>query len=83
MQRQRLRFVCRAFTELPAQSKIATDCLESICTGSASDLKLLFACVLEAQKVGDHPQVLLTLRRVIEMDGYGLVRELHLPALLR
>ncbi|KAL6717482.1 sporulation-specific protein 22 [Lecanora helva] len=62
---------------------LATECLDAICTASAKDATLLYACVLEAQQSGDQVQVVHTLQRVLTKYGYSAPNEVHLPALLR
>ena len=64
-------------------TELARDCLETIYEASTKDDTLLYACVLEAQKVGDHSQSIASLQRVLEKYSYSAPPEIHLPALLR
>ncbi|KAL8812532.1 MAG: hypothetical protein Q9200_000967 [Gallowayella weberi] len=62
---------------------LAAGCLDSISQESMADTTLLYACVLEAQKMGDRLQVIRALSRVLETTGYKATSGLCLPALLR
>jgi hypothetical protein len=44
---------------------------------------LLYACVMDAQAVGDKRQAIHALERVIEKYNYTAPTGIHLPALLR
>lgn len=61
----------------------ATECLDTISHGSTKDATLLYACVLEAQQIGDQPQIVAALQRVLQKYDYNAPAEVHLPALLR
>ncbi|KAL8799678.1 MAG: hypothetical protein Q9182_005717 [Xanthomendoza sp. 2 TL-2023] len=50
---------------------------------SMTDTTLLYACVLEAQKMGDRLQVIRALSKVLETTGYKATSGLCLPTLLR
>ena len=63
--------------------EMATECLDSICKASTKDATILYACVLEAQKTGDHAQSIAALQRVLHKYNYGAPDGVHLPALLR
>ena len=62
---------------------MATECLDSICKATTKDATILYACVLEAQKTGDHGQSIAALQRVLQKYNYGAPDGVHLPALLR
>ena len=62
---------------------VATDCLDSVCSGSSKDATILYACVLEAQQAGNQRQAATALQRVSEKYDYKTPRGVHLPALLR
>jgi hypothetical protein len=61
----------------------AAECLEYISRSSAKDATLLYACVIEAQSVGDKKEVINTLGRVLDKYDYSAPIGVHLPALLR
>ncbi|KAI9880695.1 MAG: hypothetical protein M1830_001328 [Pleopsidium flavum] len=61
----------------------ATECLDTVCDQSSKDATILYACVLEAQQVGNKRQAATALQRVSEKYDYGSPRGIHLPALLR
>ena len=62
---------------------LATECLETIHRASDKDATMLYACVLEAQRIGDDAQSIACLKRVLAKYDYNAPREVHLPALLR
>lgn len=62
---------------------LATECLDTIFRASTKDATLLYACVLEAQQIGDQCQSIASLQRVLEKYNYNAPQEVHLPALLR
>jgi hypothetical protein len=63
--------------------EFASECLLIISSASQKDPTLLYACVLDAQQVGDKPQTLAALQLVLEKFGYGAPSSIHLPSLLR
>jgi len=68
-------------------AEFAADCLQVIAS-SPKDPTLLYACVLDAQQVGNRPLALATLQLVVEKQGafesHGAASStLHLPSLLR
>lgn len=60
-----------------------TECLDTICIASTVDATLLYACVLEAQRIGDHLQTIASLQRILKKYDYGAPNGVHVPALLR
>ncbi len=62
---------------------LATECLDTVFNASANDATLLYACVLEAQQMGDQVQSIASIQRLLEKYNYNAPREVHLPALLR
>jgi hypothetical protein len=69
-------------------AELAAECLRIICS-SSKDLTLLYACVLDAQQVGNRPLALTALQLVLEKQGTvenssaGSHNAVHLPSLLR
>jgi hypothetical protein len=63
--------------------EFASECLQIISSSSPKDPTLLYACVLDAQQIGDKPQTLAALVLVLEKFGYGAPSTIHLPSLLR
>ena len=59
------------------------ECLNAICVASTEDATLLYACVLEAQRIGDPVQTIASLQRVLKRYNYSAPSGVHLPALLR
>lgn len=64
------------------ETKLAAECLQSI-SSSSMDPTLLYACVLDAQQMGDKAQTLAALQLVLQKFGYGAPSSIHLPSLLR
>lgn len=62
---------------------LAADCLDVVCRNSLKDATLLYACVLEAQSIGDKRQAIIALEKVLEKHEVTASVGLHLPALLR
>jgi hypothetical protein len=61
----------------------AAECLDVVCRSSAKDATLLYACVMEAQSIGDKRQAINALERVLDKYDYAAPAGIHLPALLR
>ena len=61
----------------------AIECLDSISLLSTKDANVLYACVLEAQRTGEHLLTVTSLQRVLTKYDYGAPNTIHLPALLR
>lgn len=62
---------------------LAAGCLDIVCRNSAKDATLLYACVMEAQSVGDKRQTINALGRVLDKYNYSAPAGIHLPTLLR
>lgn len=63
--------------------ELAAQCLDTICVTSKKDATLIYACVLEAQRMGDSSQTVACIQRVLEKFDYNAPDGVHLPALLR
>lgn len=63
--------------------ELASECLEKVSTVSTKDANLLYACVLDAQQVGNREQALRALQLVLEKHDYSAPNTIHLPSLLR
>lgn len=61
----------------------AAECLDIVCRTSAKDATLLYACVMEAQRIGDKRQTIHALEQVLNKYDYTAPTGIHLPALLR
>ncbi|ORY11635.1 meiosis protein SPO22/ZIP4 like-domain-containing protein [Clohesyomyces aquaticus] len=61
----------------------AIQCLDQVCRQSSKDATLLYACVLEAQSIGNKRQAIIALEKVLEKYDYNAPEGVHLPALLR
>ncbi|XPS72064.1 sporulation-specific protein 22 [Ascochyta lentis] len=61
----------------------ASECLEVVCRNSSKDATLLYACVMEAQSVGNKRQAINALGRVLDKYDFTAPAGIHLPALLR
>ena len=62
---------------------IAIGCLNIISSDLTKDPTILYACVLEAQRTGEHLLAVMSLQRVLSKYNYGAPNSIHLPALLR
>lgn len=62
---------------------LAVRCLNSISSDSTKDRNLLYACVLEAQRIADEGQVITALQPVLEWSDHSQTTDVHFPALLR
>jgi len=65
------------------ETELAAECLQVISSATTKDPTLLYACCLDAQQVGNKPQVLATLQLVLEKYNYTSLSAVHLPSLLR
>ncbi|TGO41094.1 hypothetical protein BHYA_0027g00390 [Botrytis hyacinthi] len=61
---------------------LAAECLEKVASCS-EDTSLLFACVLDALKVGNKKDVLDALWLVLDKCGYGAQENVRLPSIIR
>lgn len=66
-------------------TELAAECLQAICsaTKSTQDLTLLYACVLDAQQLGNKTETLAGLQLVLENSQFNSQTAVHLPSLLR
>ncbi|KAF3046826.1 hypothetical protein E8E11_007311 [Didymella keratinophila] len=64
-------------------TSFAAECLDFVCRSSAEDATLLYACVMEAQSVGNKRLAISALERVLGKYDYAAPAGIHLPALLR
>lgn len=64
------------------EQDLAAECLQMISSASPDDPKLLYACVLDAQQVGDKRQTLAALQLVLEKTAYGAT-SVNVASLLR
>ncbi|APA16318.1 hypothetical protein SS1G_14347 [Sclerotinia sclerotiorum 1980 UF-70] len=76
------RFLMYKVAIRSSEVELAAECLERVASCS-EDTNLLFACVLDAQKVGNKTHVLNALWLVLERCGYGLQQNVHLPSIIR
>lgn len=65
------------------ETDLAAECLNKVFAGSKKDPALLYACVMDAQTVGDKTQTLAALELVLKQNNYAAPEGVHLPALLR
>lgn len=65
------------------EAQLASKCLEVVHNASSEDSNLLYACVLDAQQVGDKDLALAALQLVLEKCQHNAPSTIHLPALLR
>lgn len=65
------------------ETDLAAECLNKVFDGSKKDPALLYACVLDAQTVGDKTHTLAALQLVLKQNNYAAPEGVHLPALLR
>lgn len=64
-------------------TEMAHECLELINEPANQDPSLLYACVLESQKVQDKKLTLVALQLVLHRYEQSAPPDIHLPALLR
>jgi hypothetical protein len=65
------------------EAKLASECLEVVHKAPSKDPSLLYACVLDAQQVGDKDMALAALQLVLEKHQFNTPSTIYLPALLR
>lgn len=63
--------------------ELASECLEVVHQASSKDPSLLYACVLDAQEVGDKNMVIAALQLMLEKHQFNPPSTIHIPALLR
>jgi hypothetical protein len=61
----------------------AAECLDLVAKQSSKDATALYACVLDALRIGDKRHAFLALSKVLETYDYKAPKDVHLPALLR
>ncbi|KAI9826189.1 MAG: hypothetical protein M1819_007445 [Sarea resinae] len=62
---------------------LAAECLNAVCCSTSKDATLVYACVLEAQRLGNRAQTVAALEKVLEKYNYAAPKGVNLPALLR
>ncbi|KAF7952888.1 hypothetical protein EAE96_006111 [Botrytis aclada] len=76
------RFLMYKISIRSEEVELAAECLEKVASCS-KDTSLLFACVLDAQQVGNKKHVLDALWLVLDKCGYGAQENLRLPSIIR
>ncbi|KAF7947325.1 uncharacterized protein EAE97_004574 [Botrytis byssoidea] len=76
------RFLMYKIAIRSEEVEIAAECLEKVASCS-EDTSLLFACVLDAQQVGNKNHVLDALWLVLDKCGYGAQESVRLPSIIR
>jgi len=61
----------------------AAECLQIVNSSAADDTTLLYACVLDAQQMGNRSQTLVALQLVLEKHGNEGISKVNLPSLVR
>jgi hypothetical protein len=79
----RTRFLMYKISIRSGDANLALDCLEVANQGSSKDPSILYACVLDAQEVGDKKMALAALKLLLEKHQFNPPSTMHLPALLR
>ncbi|TGO66305.1 hypothetical protein BOTNAR_0064g00120 [Botryotinia narcissicola] len=76
------RFLMYKIAIRSEEVEMAAECLEKVASCS-EDSSLLFACVLDAQQVGNKKHVLDALWLVLDKCGYGAQENVRLPSIIR
>lgn len=63
--------------------ELASACLEKIYKAEKDDCTVLYACVLDAQQVGDRTLTIAALQLVFQEYEYSVPSSVNFPALLR
>jgi hypothetical protein len=63
--------------------ELASECLEVVHRAASKDPSLLYACVLDAQEVGDKDMAIAALQLLLEKYQFNPPSTIHIPALLR
>lgn len=63
--------------------EFAAECLQIISAAHTQEPTLLYACVLDAQHLGNKRQALVALQLVLEKQDYSVRTTVNLPSLLR
>ncbi|WQF82317.1 Putative meiosis specific protein Spo22/ZIP4/TEX11 [Colletotrichum destructivum] len=66
-----------------ADRELATECLERVGTAAGNEPDFLYACVLEAQQVGDRVCAMQAMKQLVNKFEFSETSPVHLPALLR
>jgi hypothetical protein len=79
------RFLMYKISIRGGDTELAAECLQAICSAATStqDLTLLYACILDAQQLGNKTETLAGLQFVLENSQYSSQTAVHLPSLLR
>jgi hypothetical protein len=77
------RFLMYKIAIRSGEVELASECLEVVHQASSKDPSLLYACVLDAQQVGDRGLAIEALQLVLEKHQFNPPSTIHLPALLR
>ncbi|TGO23157.1 hypothetical protein BPAE_0142g00190 [Botrytis paeoniae] len=76
------RFLMYKIAIRSEEVELAAECLERVAS-CTEDPSLLFACVLDAQQVGNKKHVLDALWLVLDKCGYGAQENVRLPSIIR
>jgi len=63
--------------------ELASECLEVVHQASSKDPSLLYACVLDAQEVGNKDMAIAALQLLLKKNQFNPPTTIHIPALLR
>jgi hypothetical protein len=63
--------------------ELASVCLEKVYEAATDDFTMLYACVIDAQQVGDRTLALAGLQLVLQKYEYNAPSPVNFPALLR
>ncbi|RKF63583.1 Sporulation-specific protein 22 [Erysiphe neolycopersici] len=77
------RFLMYKIAIRSGDDDMAVECLHKISSATVNDPSLLYACCLDSQKIGNKPQLLVTLQLVLDKLRYETPSNCHLPSLLR
>jgi hypothetical protein len=66
-----------------SDKELAAECIKIVHETSMEDATLLYACVLEAQDVGDKVQAATAMQLILDKYEFSTPDSVHLPALLR
>ncbi|POS85724.1 hypothetical protein EPUL_000909 [Erysiphe pulchra] len=77
------RFLMYKIAIRSGDDDMAVECLHKISSATVNNQSLLYACCLDSQKIGNKPQLLVTLQLVLDKFRYETPSNCHLPSLLR
>lgn len=63
--------------------ELASVCLEKVYDAASDDPAILYACVIDAQQVGDRSLAIVALQLVLQKYEYNAPSSVNFPALLR